>query len=143
MATIIFTAIGTALGGPLGGVLGAIAGQQVDAAIFGGRTVQGPRLKDLSITTSSYGSPVPRHFGAMRVGGSIIWATDLQEHSQSSGGGKGQPSVTSYTYTSSFAVAVSSRPIAGIGRIWADGNCCAARGRFEGGRRGAHPHRQR
>jgi hypothetical protein len=124
MATLLFTAIGTALGGPIGGVLGALAGSQVDSAIFGGGAVTGPRLKDLSVTTSSYGSAVARQFGTMRVAGTIIWATDLVESNQSSGGGKGQPSVTtySYSYSSSFAVAISSRPIQSVGRIWADGN---------------------
>lgn len=122
MATLLFTAIGTALGGPIGGVLGALAGNQVDSALFGGSTVTGPRLKDLSVTTSSYGSAIARQFGTMRVGGTIIWATDLAEHNQSSGGGKGQASVTTYSYTSSFAVAISSRSIQSIGRIWADGN---------------------
>ncbi|MDE1916929.1 MAG: phage tail protein [Sphingomonadales bacterium] len=121
MATLLFTALGTALGGPIGGVLGALAGSQVDSALFGGATATGPRLKDLSVTTSTYGSAVARQFGTMRVGGTIIWATDLVEHNQSSGGGKNQPTVTTYSYTSSFAVAVSSRPIVSIGRVWADG----------------------
>ncbi len=58
----------------------------------------------------------------MRAAGSIIWATDLVEHSDKKGGKKGQPSVTSYSYTTSFAVALSSRPILGVRRIWADGN---------------------
>jgi hypothetical protein len=121
MATLLFTALGTALGGPIGGVLGALAGQQVDKALLGGGSVSGPRLKDLAVTTSSYGSAIPRQFGTMRVGGTIIWATDLAEHGKTSGG-KGQPSVTTYSYSSSFAVAISSRPVLRIGRIWADGD---------------------
>ena len=120
MATIVFTALGTMLGGPIGGLIGAVAGQAVDSSLFGG-SVQGPRLNSLAITTSAYGSAISRHFGTMRVAGSIIWATNLVEHSQTTGG-KGSPSVTTYTYTSSFAVALASRPIIGIGRIWADGN---------------------
>lgn len=120
MATLVFTAIGTLVGGPLGGVIGAMAGQQVDGMLFGG-TVQGPRLSDLTVSTSSYGSPLPRHFGQMRVAGSIIWATNLVEHSSTSGGGKGGSSVTSYSYTSSFAVALASRPLTSVGRVWADG----------------------
>ena len=40
----------------------------------------------------------------------------------SSGGGKGQPGTTTYSYSASFAVALSSRPIVAVGRIWADGN---------------------
>lgn len=121
MATLLLTAVGTVFGGPLGGAIGALVGRQIDTAIIGGRRVEGPRLKDLTVQTSSYGSALPLHFGKMRAAGSVIWATELVEHKETSGG-KGRPSVTSYTYTSSFAVAVSSRPIAGIGRIWADGN---------------------
>lgn len=121
MATLLLTAVGTALGGPLGGALGALVGQQIDGAVFGRRKVEGPRLKELSVQTSSYGSALPMHFGRIRASGSVIWATELVEHREKSGG-KGRPSVTTYTYTASFAVAISSRPIAGIGRIWADGN---------------------
>ncbi|WP_225883272.1 phage tail protein [Sphingomonas aliaeris] len=57
----------------------------------------------------------------MRIGGCVIWATDLRESRSTSSGGKGQPSVASYSYSASFAVALSGRPIAGVGRIWADG----------------------
>jgi Putative phage tail protein len=122
MATLLLTAVGTVFGGPLGGAIGALVGRQIDTAIIGGRRVEGPRLKDLTVQTSSYGSALPLHFGKMRAAGSVIWATELVEHKDTAGGGKGRPSVTSYTYSSSFAVAVASRPIAGIGRIWADGN---------------------
>lgn len=122
MATLLLTAVGTVFGGPIGGSIGAIVGRQIDSAIFGGRRVEGPRLKDLTVQTSSYGSALPLHFGRMRAAGSVIWATELVEHKDTASSGKGRPSVTTYTYTSSFAVAIASRPIAGIGRIWADGN---------------------
>ena len=122
MATLLLTAVGTALGGPLGGAIGALAGRQIDGAIIGSPSREGPRLKELDVTTSSYGSPIPLRFGATRAGGTIIWATDLVESSEIEGGGKGRPSTTTYSYSSSFAVALSSRPIVGVGRIWADGN---------------------
>lgn len=122
MATLILTAVGTIFGGPLGGAIGALVGRQVDSAIIGGRKVEGPRLKELSVQTSSYGSALPLHFGRMRAAGTVIWSTELAEHREKSGGGKGRPSVTTYSYTASFAVALSSRPILGIGRVWADGN---------------------
>ena len=122
MATLIFTALGTAFGGPLGGAIGALVGRTIDGAIIGSPSREGPRLKELSVTTSTYGSAIGRHFGQMRVPGSIIWATDLVEHRETSGGGKGRPSVTSYSYSASFAVALGSRPLSRIGRIWADGN---------------------
>ncbi|WP_271439581.1 GTA baseplate fiber-binding domain-containing protein [Pontixanthobacter luteolus] len=122
MATLVLGALGTVFGGPIGGAIGALAGRQIDAKIMGSGTREGPRLKELDVTTSSYGSPLSRHFGTMRVSGTIIWATDLVESKEKSGGGKGRPKTTSYSYSSSFAVALSSRPIKRIGRIWADGN---------------------
>ncbi len=122
MATLLLTAVGTAVGGPIGGALGALVGQQVDGAVFGTGSKEGPRISDLSVTTSTYGQAVPRIFGTMRVPGCIIWSTDLLESSETNGNGKGQPKTTTYSYSISFAVAISSRPIAQIGRIWADGN---------------------
>ena len=121
MATLVLTAVGTALGGPLGGAIGALVGRQLDYAIIGSGSARGPRLRDLSVQTSSYGAPIPLHFGRMRAAGTVIWATDLVEHNQQSGG-KGRPTATTYAYSVSFAVLLASRPIASIGRIWADGN---------------------
>jgi hypothetical protein len=122
MATLLLTALGTAIGGPIGGAVGALIGQQADAMIFGGGTRQGPRLRELTVSTSSYGQPIARHFGRMRVPGSVIWSTDLIESKRKQKGRKGQPSTVTYSYSASFAIALSSTPIARLGRIWADGN---------------------
>ncbi|MFN2099126.1 phage tail protein [Altererythrobacter sp. MF3-039] len=122
MATLLLTAVGTAFGGPIGGAIGAIAGQQIDSRVLGSRGREGPRLKELSVTTSSYGQPIARHYGSMRAAGTVIWSTNLKEQRETSGGGKGKPKTTSYSYSVSFAVALSSNPIDSIGRIWADGN---------------------
>ncbi len=121
MATLILTAVGTAIGGPIGGAIGALAGQAIDATIFRPKGREGPRLSDLRVQTSIYGGRIPRLHGRMRVAGSVIWSTDLIESSETSGGGKGSPSVTNYSYAASFAVALSARPIRAVGRIWADG----------------------
>ncbi|MET0138169.1 MAG: phage tail protein, partial [Sphingobium sp.] len=121
MATVVLTAVGSVFG-PIGAAIGALAGQAIDASIFAPAGREGPRIVDLRVQTSSFGTQIPRLFGKMRVAGTVIWATDLIESTQTSGGGKGKPSVTTYTYSASFAVALSSRPIARIGRIWADGN---------------------
>lgn len=122
MATLILTAVGSAIGGPIGGAIGAVLGQQADRALFGPKAREGARLKELAVQTSSYGTPIPAIFGAMRVAGTVIWATDLVERKVKSGGSKGRPATVSYSYSVSMAVALSSRPIARIGRIWADGN---------------------
>ena len=118
MATLVLSTVGTVLGGPIGGAIGALVGQSFDQQMLGPAT-RGPRLGDLSVQTSSYGTQVPRIYGAMRVAGSVIWATDLTESEQTTGA-KGQPDVT-YSYSVSLAVALSSRVVGSIGRIWADG----------------------
>ena len=123
MATVILSAVGTYFGGPIGSAVGAAIGQQIDRAIIGGgKAREGPRIKELDIQTSSYGTQIPAIFGAMRVAGTVIWSTDLIETRSKNGGGKNRPATINYSYAASFAVALSSRPVARIGRIWADGN---------------------
>lgn len=121
MATLVLTTIGGAIGGPIGAMLGGLIGQSVDRELlFKPNGREGPRLAELKVQSSSYGTPIPKLFGTLRVAGSVIWATDLVEHRHREGG-KGRPTTTSYSYTASFAVALSARPILSVGRIWADG----------------------
>ena len=118
MATLVLSTVGNALGGPIGGALGALIGQSFDQQLLAPPR-RGPRLGDLAVQTSAYGTQIPRIYGSMRVAGSVVWATDLVESEQTSGA-KGQPDVV-YGYSVSLAVALSSRPARGIGRIWAAG----------------------
>lgn len=121
MATLVLTTVGRLVGGPIGGLLGALVGQGVDRAVLGPKGRQGPRLGELSVQTSSYGTALPKIFGTMRVAGTVIWASDLREQ-RHRGGGKGRARTTSYSYSASFAVALSARPVRSVGRVWADGN---------------------
>lgn len=122
MATLVLTTIGSVIGGPVGGAIGAVIGNAVDRNIlFKPKGREGPRLTELKLQTSSYGTQIPRLFGTMRIGGCVIWSTDLIESRSTSSNGKGQPSTTNYSYSASFAVALSARRIMGVGRIWADG----------------------
>ncbi|MBO6767073.1 MAG: phage tail protein [Erythrobacter sp.] len=127
MATLVLGAIGTLVGGPLGGAIGATLGRGLDSVIISTPRREGPRLKELAVSTSSYGQPIPALYGTVRVPGTVIWATDLAERRETSGGGKGKPKTTTYSYSVSLAVALSSRPIDGVGRIWADGNLLRGR----------------
>ncbi len=122
MATLVLTAVGSAFGGPIGSAIGAALGQQIDGALFAPAAREGRRLKELAVQTSSYGTQIPGVFGAMRVAGTVIWATDLIEEREGNGGGKGRSSTVNYSYRVSLAVALSSQPVARLGRIWADGN---------------------
>lgn len=120
MATLVLSTVGSALGGPVGGAIGSLLGQTIDQQLLGPGPRHGPRLGDLSVQTSSYGTAIPKLFGRMRVAGSVIWATDLQESSVTQAA-KGDPGSVAYSYSVSLAVALSSRPIIAIKRIWADG----------------------
>ncbi len=121
MATLVLTAVGSAVGGPIGGAIGALIGRSVDGLVLRPGRREGPRLTELAVQTSSYGSQIPALFGTMRVAGTVIWATDLIETRSRSGGGKGQPSVSTYSYAASFAVLLSARRVLRVGRIWAEG----------------------
>lgn len=127
----IGNAILPGLGGFIGRTAGAIAGSFIDQALVAALTPQagegGPKLDDLSVTSSSEGSPIPRVYGRARLGGQVIWATELEEVQTDSGGGKGinpgasSDSTATYLYYANFAVALCEGPISRLGRIWADG----------------------
>jgi hypothetical protein len=126
MATLVLQAAGAAIGGLfgpvgaiLGGAVGAMAGYAVDQTLFG-QNIEGPRLSDLSVQRSEEGTPIPRVYGRARLAGQVIWATRFQEVREEEGG-KGGPTVTTYSYYANFAVGICEGPIARIGRVWADG----------------------
>lgn len=110
MATMMFSTIGQAVGGPLGAAVGAMVGSTVDRSIFGGR---GKSANDLLVQRSAYGEAIPRLYGRTRQAGIVIWALPLARGGNKGGGRK--------AWATSFAVALSSRPILDVGRIWADG----------------------
>jgi hypothetical protein len=114
MATLVLTTIGRAVAGPLGAIGGALAGNALDRALLGspGRR---PGPAELAIQGANYGDPLQRLYGRIRAGGQLIWSTGLQPRNRSGKGGAGR------AWGASFAVALSARPIAGVGRIWADG----------------------
>lgn len=124
----------TLSGAAIGSQLGALAGSAIDGALFGAsgraRQTQGPRLQNLHVTASTEGAPVPRLYGRARLGGQIIWATDIEEEAVSSSTGSGSSKGTSstttstaieYRYYANVAVALCEGPATTIHRIWADG----------------------
>lgn len=137
MAQVILTragqALGTALGGAagrtIGATLGSLAGRHVDQQVFGPR-LEGPRLAGLNVMGAREGAGLPRVYGRVRVGGHLIWAARFREHRSrnSSGGGKGGPARTDYSYSLSFAVALSEGEVASVERIWANGEPLLAQG---------------
>lgn len=135
MGTYVFGAIGTALLGPIGGLIGAAIGGLADRALVGAITPGtkttniGPRLTELSLTTSTEGAVIPKVFGRCRFGGQVIWCAQFKEiettkvtRSGGKGGGpKSKTTTTSYTYSLSFAVAFcAGNHMAHLGRVWID-----------------------
>lgn len=129
MATLLLGGLGAAVGSAVGGGSGAKFGFAAGATLAG--VLFPPKLKpqergkldDLRLTASQYGAAIPMVFGCGRVGGTVIWATDLEERvSKKKVGGKGAPSQTvkNYTYFANLAVLVCEGPIGQIRRIWAE-----------------------
>lgn len=90
---------------------------------------EGPRLDDLKFPKSEWGQQIPRFYGRMRLGGNIIWATDIFEAKKitkkggrggggKSGGGFGK--ATNYTYTINLAAMFAS---------WASCQVCKSLGK--------------
>jgi hypothetical protein len=132
MAQLAFAVAGTAIGAMFGAPqLGFLAGSLVGTLLFPQKgpdvTSEGPRLGDLSVSSSAYGAPIAIGFGTLRRGGNIIWSSGIREqkHVKKVSGGKGmgggsQTSVT-YSYFASFAIAFGEGPAEDVLRIWADG----------------------
>lgn len=124
MASLVIGAAGAALGsmfGPFGAAIGWGIGQMVGGMLDPPKT-QGPRLSDLKLQTSQYGQMIPLSWGTDRLPVQIIWQTDLKEHSSTSHAGKGGhgPSVTTYSYSASFAALICEGPIDGVVEVWVD-----------------------
>jgi hypothetical protein len=129
----------------VGGVVGAVASffvpgasllmyASIGSAIGGmlvpqkGPTINGPRLEDLTVQTSTYGAAIPRVYGNVKINGNILWLennalkeTVTKKKSGGKGGG-GSTTTKNYTYSATFAVGICKGPIAGVKRIWVGPN---------------------
>lgn len=129
--TIAGTIVGSYFGYPaLGAALGSLAGSLLFPTQL--PTVSGPRLNDLTQTTSAVGTGIPRGWGTFPVPGIVAYQSDLREIIVSEDvGGKGGPSQTveTPTYYQDFRIILCEgedpiallEPIAGIRRMWANG----------------------
>lgn len=142
MAVLAVGAAGAAIGAGIGVAAGASTFAAIASAAAIGWSVgtllggmlfpkkvhnEGARLNDLSVTSSTFGAVIPIAYGRERISGNVIWATPLREQvnneggSGKKGGGKGaQTSTTTYTYFSSFALALCEGVVDKVLRIWAD-----------------------
>jgi hypothetical protein len=131
---------GQIAGGVVGAIIGSFtpAGAWLGAQIgmtFGGLidppkgpTVEGPRLADLTVQTSTYGAFIGRVKGTVAVTGNVFWLEnnaikEVAKKTKKGGKGGGSKSTTrSYSYYATFAVGLADvrdgTPFAGIRRIW-------------------------
>lgn len=123
--------VGAVGGFIIGGPTGALYGAQLGIGIGGyidppkGPKLQGPRLSDLSVQTSTYGSPIPRIYGTVPIVGNVFWLEGnqllevvAQEEQGGGKGGGGGATVETFTYFATFALGLCAGPIAGVRRIW-------------------------
>lgn len=129
MATLALAAGGALLGGAGFGSVGASVGWALGglagALLFPpqGQSTTGPRLTDLSVQSSAYGTGIPVLFGTTRLAGNIIWSSGLREQANRRRvGGKGtsRATATTYSYFASWAVGLCEGPAQAVRRIWFD-----------------------
>lgn len=125
---IVGGVIGFFVGGPTGALYGAQLGMMAGGLIDppDGPVINGPRLDDLTVQTSTYGAFIPRNYGTVAQHGNIFWLqgdklTETPRVEES--GGKGGPTTTTNTwdYSATFALGLCEGPIDGIRRIWING----------------------
>jgi len=138
MATIVLSSIGFAAGASVGGAVlglssavigravGATLGRVLDQRIMGAgsEAVETGQVDRFRLTGASEGASVGQVYGRMRIGGQVIWASQFEESSTTTGGGKGAPSkpkITAFSYTVNLAIALCEGEITRVGRVWADG----------------------
>jgi hypothetical protein len=126
---LVGAAVGSAVGGTFLGIAAAswgfMAGELAGNLLFPQKqSGEGPRVGDLSVQSSTYGTPVPILYGTMRVAGNVIFSTKKREEkNEQTSGGKGGPKITTttYTYNIDMAVALCEGPIEGIRKMWLNG----------------------
>lgn len=77
MASVGFGILGSFFG-PIGGLIGSAIGSYVDSVLFAPATT--PNIKNLKVTVSTYGNPLPLLYGPQnRIAGNIFWSSGLKK----------------------------------------------------------------
>jgi hypothetical protein len=105
-----------------GATIGYIGGSLLASALTKKPNVEGPRLGDLRVTGTEYGSTIPWVAGGPRISGQIAWASDRREIANTQKVGKGGGGkVTNFTYEVDLLILLSENEIEGVSRIWLNG----------------------
>jgi len=87
----------------------SMAGSYIDNTyIFPNKSGADNNLTNLSIQSSTEGTPIPRIDGQIRLAGQLLWATKYKCSTTGGGKGFGGDSSTSNQYSISFAVGLSA-----------------------------------
>lgn len=133
MAQLVIAAAGAAIGGFLapgavllgmsGAQLGWMAGSMLGSMVGGKQRSSGPRLDELRVSGTEYGSGIAWVAGAPRVAGDLIWASDRREiaTTETAGKGGGGSEYTSYTYEIDALYLLADQPDAICTRVWDNG----------------------
>lgn len=128
MAQLVLGAVGAVVGFFVGGPAGAQYGWMIGAAVGSvvgqeDQTIQGPRIGDKQVMSSTLGTSMPHLYGSWRLAGNVIDASEIREvESRTSESGKGGPEITSinYTYNVDLAIDLCQAGALGIRKIWSD-----------------------
>jgi len=132
------SSVGQAIGYIGGAIIGAFFGYPMLGAAIGGMIggaidppkgpkIEGPRLNDLSVQTSTYGAQIPVIKGSVATFGNIFWVENnaLKEtkktEEQGGKGGGGSAEYTTYSYSATFALGLCLGPVDSVRRIWCSG----------------------
>ena len=134
MAQLVIAAAGAAIGGALPGFgiaalgisgsgLGWAIGSVVGSLFAPKQKGEGPRLSDLTVSSSAYGTPIPYVLGTPRLAGQIIWASNKREIATTTeqGKGGGGSEFTTYTYEVDVLILLTDNIVPGISRTWQNG----------------------
>ncbi|MDP1724833.1 MAG: phage tail protein [Alphaproteobacteria bacterium] len=127
MAGFTFATAGAALGSALGlgSNVGWLGGHLISRLFNKNKShhIEGKRLQDLSIQSSTYGRSIPIVYGQAIIGCNIIWSNGIKESaiSEKKRLDHGTKIVeTSYSYSTNLALGLCAGPIEGVLRIWAN-----------------------
>lgn len=99
-----------------------MAGSLIGAAFTPAQKSEGPRLSDLTVGSSAYGTALPYLEGSARMSGQVVWASAKRELATTTSQGKGGGAeTTSYSYEIDLFILLTDNEIADVTRIWSNG----------------------
>lgn len=87
-------------------------------AVTMSKTIEGPRMTDLSVTVADYGTPLTYVYGIRRVSGVVFYAEPIVERKKKHKGKGGK--YNEYRYFGTFAVMVADHEIQMFRKGWLD-----------------------